>query len=46
MKDEKTKREIPKELHKPMLEFFLKTSNTIKKKEREKIESQIENKKR
>lgn len=46
MKDEKARREIPKELHKPMLEFFLKTSIPRIKKEREKNKSQIENKKR
>ena len=46
MKNEEVKREIPKELHKPMLEFFLKTSIPRIKKEREKNKSHIENKKR
>jgi len=42
--NEKEKKEIPKELHKPMLEFFLKTSIPRIKKEREKNESHIKNK--
>ena len=47
MRDEKGKITIPEELQKPMLEFFLKTSipRIKRKKERERNESHIKNKK-